>query len=248
MNTVPRSGFTVIETMLFLAVSGGLIVAILAVSGIAVSQQRYRDAAIGVESLLQSQYANTSNVLNSRGDRLKCSNNSGTLLIEPGAGARGASECVVLGRYIRFSPSGSETTVTTSSVIGLLGTDEAPVTNDIDALKQYIMIRSSLDEEVASVSWGAQIVKPRTDTPQDITILVLRSPLSGSLRTFIPTGALPSPGSRVIEASAIDALNTEETLCLATKGFSTGQALGITVRAGAGGASAIEMQAEDGPC
>lgn len=247
MNTAPRSGFTVIETMLFLAVSGGLIIAILAISGVAVSQQRYRDAAIGVESLLQSQYANTSNVLNARGDSLKCSNDGGTLLIAPGSGARGASECVVLGRYIRFSPSGSGTTVTTSSVIGLR-IDEAPVTNDVDALKQYIMARSSLDEEVASVSWGAQIVKPGTDTPQDITILVLRSPLSGSLRTFIPTGALPSPESRVIEASTIDALNTEETLCLATIGFSTGQALGITVRAGAGGASAIEMRAEGGPC
>lgn len=247
MNTASRNGFTVIETMLFLAVSGGLVIAILAVSGVAIAQQRYKDAAIGVESLLQSQYANTSNVSNSREDSLKCSNDSGTLLIAPGSGARGASECVVLGRYIHIAASGSGTDITTSSVIGLR-TDETPVTNDIDALKQYIMARSSMDEEVTSVPWDVQIVKPGTNVPQDTTVLVLRSPLSGSLRTFIPAGALPSPESRVINASAIDALNTEESLCLATTGFSTGQAIGIIVRAGAGGASAIELQAEGSAC
>lgn len=247
MNTVRNGGFTVIEIMLFLAVSGALVIAILAASGVAVTQQRYKDAALGVESLLQSQYVDASNVFNSRGDTLTCTNNDGTLLIAPGAGSRGASECVVLGRYIRFSPDGNGSSVTAASVIGLR-VDEAPVTNDIDALKQYIMARSSIGEEVSSVPWGAQVVEPGTNAPQDVTILVLRSPLSGSLRTFIPADVNPSPESRVIDASAIANLNAEKSLCLATAGFSTGQPLGITIRAGAGGANAIEMLAEDGPC
>ncbi|MDB5165149.1 MAG: hypothetical protein JWM00_39 [Candidatus Saccharibacteria bacterium] len=244
MNTVRHDGFTVIETMLFLAVSGALVIAILAGSGIAISQQRYRDAAIGIESLLQSQYADTSNVVNSRGDNLECGsdgNDGGKILIAPGSGTRGASECVVLGRYVRFMANGTGTNVTTANVIGLRF-DEAPVTNDIDALKQYRMTRSSIDEEITPVAWGAQVI------PQDVIVLVLRSPFSGSLRTFIPTGVMPDPDSREIQANAVDALNAEQTLCLDTNGFSTGQATGITIRAAAGGASAIEMEAESGPC
>jgi len=249
MNTVRHDGFTIIETMLFLAVSGALVIAILAASGIAISQQRYKDAAIGLESILQSQYANTSNVVNSRSDTLSCADDgSGNVRISPGVGSRGASECVVLGRYIKLIADGSGTNIITANVIGVRANplDMTPVENDIDALKQYIMATSSIDEETTPVSWGAQVVKPVTNEQQNITILVLRSPLSGSLLTFVLT--LADPDSKEIISSTLSAVNTKQTLCLSTNGFSAGQPIGIVVQSGAGGSSAIELVAEGSLC
>ena len=52
-----RNGFTIIETMLFLAISGFLFVGILAGTGSSIANQRYNDSVEGVTNELRNQYS-----------------------------------------------------------------------------------------------------------------------------------------------------------------------------------------------
>ena len=54
MDIVKSKGFTIIEVMLFLAVTGALAVAILVGSGVAIGQQRYKDSVNSLQSFIQS--------------------------------------------------------------------------------------------------------------------------------------------------------------------------------------------------
>jgi type II secretory pathway pseudopilin PulG len=65
-------GFTVIEVMLFLAVTGALAVGILVGAGVSIGQQRYRDSVNSLKSTIQDRYNQTTNVVNSRGGAWVC--------------------------------------------------------------------------------------------------------------------------------------------------------------------------------
>ena len=101
MGTKTDTGFTVIETMLFLAVTGALAVGILVGSGVSIGQQRYRDSVNGLKSYIQQQYSEVSNVVNSRDKTWACDAQGNVVEVEQiSAEARGTSDCVVLGRFI----------------------------------------------------------------------------------------------------------------------------------------------------
>ena len=74
MGIKTDSGFTIIEAMLFLAVAGALTVAVLAGSGAAINQQRYKDSVNSFKSLLQQQYSEATNVVNDRDGTQACAN------------------------------------------------------------------------------------------------------------------------------------------------------------------------------
>lgn len=93
-----RDGFTIIEVILFLAITGLMVAGLLAGVTIALRQQQYRDAVQSFAHFLKDQYSRVINVENDRGSTAVCP--------IPGArndGARGQSECVIVGRYISSS-------------------------------------------------------------------------------------------------------------------------------------------------
>src|SRR4029450_12347478 len=98
MGTKTQSGFTLIEVMLFLAVTGLLAMGILAGSGAAINQQRYRDSVNSLKSDIQQQYSEVTSVINSRGANWEC-NANGVISDTggPAGEARGRSDCVMLG-------------------------------------------------------------------------------------------------------------------------------------------------------
>ena len=57
MSARTETGFTLVEAMLFLAITGLLTVGILVGSGVAISQQRYRDSVNSLKSFIQDQYS-----------------------------------------------------------------------------------------------------------------------------------------------------------------------------------------------
>ncbi|HEX7484315.1 MAG TPA: hypothetical protein VF281_04120 [Candidatus Saccharimonadales bacterium] len=214
MATKIDSGFTIIESMLFLGVAGALTVAILAGSGLAINQQRYRDSVNSLKSLLQEQYSEATNVVNDRAGTEACANNA-VIVSPPDAVTspqlRGTSECTIMGRFITIDSTGK--LVNTSSVVGYHTPGAAEATSDIAEIKtNYKLGISSLSREEFDIAWGAEVVKPQTTTVMPFSMLILRSPLSGSIMTYTTEGVTADL------IGMVDAANVNKTvnLCLNT--------------------------------
>lgn len=222
MSITYQRGFTIIETVLFLAITGVLVVTILAGSGVAVNQQRYHDSVNSFASLLQAQYANAIAVHNDRGATLKCTDASGLQTAPTGGDSRGASQCDLLGQVIRSTDG---TTITIDPVIGY---KEAAAlagnpTSDVAAL-QAMSLQSlgSVDPsqiQSQQLEWGAKLVNP-DGSPAVFSILIAKSPLSGMILTFVDSGL--SAGADSL-GTLVKPANTQKglTLCVAPQGLST---------------------------
>jgi type II secretory pathway pseudopilin PulG len=199
MGSYKTHGFTIIETMLFLAISGVLIVAMLAGTGVSIQIQRYRDAVETFKTTLQDQYSELTSVKNERDNTWNCDALGQTT--EGGAEVRGQSKCVLLGRYV--SVVGEDMVI--YSVVGYPATTLSKTGNDVQKLiANYTLNISTVTKEDSKLEWGAQIAWPKTgtesrtpQTPRSIAFLFVRSPDSGQIYTFtsdtVPT--TPTPGT-----------------------------------------------------
>ena len=148
MKPFYKAGFTIIETMLFLAVSGFLIMGILAGTGVSINTQRYRDSVVSLRSFLQQQYSDVSNVRNSSQTN-PCLSSSGN---------RGQTDCVILGRYVT---SQGVSNLSVKNVIGTIPKPPVPgepvrPTDDIGMLPYYkIETLSNIDDNTYNLEWDA---------------------------------------------------------------------------------------------
>ena len=172
------SGFTIIEVILFLAISGALAVALLATFGGSISRQRFRDSIISTQAFVQSQYHETLNVVNNR-QAASCSSGSGSTTSGDGSVVRGASACVVLGRALVFARDSAQVTM-----YSVLGTEPIipPTTTGPELLKEYKPGIDTSSAQTYTIPWGEKIssINPSTST----NILLLRSPDTGLVLTF----------------------------------------------------------------
>lgn len=236
-----HSGFTVIEVMLFLAVTGMLIVAILVGSGVAIGQQRYRDSVGSLQSYIQQQFNLASNVSNARDQGWTCDSAGNVTTANPSVGIpRGTSDCVIMGRFITIDSSGTQ--VVASNVIGFRSPTAVTQPSDIaEITTNYKLSISPINQDSQGVSWGAQVVKPKTTTPQPISMLIIRSPLSGSILTFTASGIQSNLGSMVTAAN----MSTQFDLCVnAEIGSFVGKRMEIRVIPFATSQSAIQVPTE----
>jgi len=243
MGIKTQHGFTIIEVMLFLAVTGMLAVAILVGSGVSIGQQRYRDSVNTLKGLIQQQYSETTNVANSRANDSACANAVVTTPPDsvPSPQARGTSECVILGRLLTIGENGIDLTV--SNVVGYRTSQMAPAEpTDIDELRtNYRLGTSPIDREDASVEWGAQVVKPKTTTAEPLSIMVIRSPLGGSLMTFIQDGVQTDLGGMLTGGIT----KTNRDICVnADAGSFVGSRQAIRINAYASAGNAVEIPSE----
>ena len=182
MGMRANHGFTIIEVMLFLAVTGALTIGVMVGAGVSIGQQRYRDSVNSLKSFVQSQYSEVTNVVNDRAQNWTCDNNGNVTETPNGGEVRGTSDCVVLGRLVTVDATGKN--LTSSNVIGSRTSGAAEGNSDIVELLNYDMSVSPINSQTSEVSWGAQIVDPQTTNPQSMSILIVRSPLNGSVLTF----------------------------------------------------------------
>lgn len=175
------AGFTIIEVMLFLAISGALVVALLATVGGAVSRQRFSDTINSTQAFLQSQVDETLNVVNTRGNA-SCSTGSGNTVLGSGSVQPGASNCVVLGRALDFTPGNSH--VTMYPVVG--HEPATPSTNTgYKLLADYKPTIDTDNAESYDIAWDEPVASIYSSGATNITrVLLLRSPDSGLVLTF----------------------------------------------------------------
>ena len=240
MGTKTETGFTIIETMLFLAVTGLLAMGILVGSGVAIGQQRYRDSVNSLKSYIQQQYSEVTNVVNDRAKTWTCDTNGNVTTGDvTSSEARGTSDCMLLGRFITIDATGKA--LSASNVVGVRGTG-AEATSDIaEITTNYKITASPVDTSTAEVSWGAQVVKQKTTTPMPLSILILRSPLSGSVLTFTTEGVQTNLGAMVTAAN----MSAKRDICVnADLGSFVGKRMEVQIGAYASSQTAIQIPSE----
>lgn len=251
MGIRKNAGFTIIEVMLFLAVTGMLTVAILVGSGVSINQQRYRDSVNTLKSFIQDQYSEATNVTNSRSGDSACTN---AVVAQPPESVptpqpRGTSECVLMGRLVTVGDNGVD--LVASNVVGYRTSQTAPTegTDLLELTTNYRIAVSPIDAEDSQVEWGARIVKPKTTTVEPLSIMIIHSPLSGAIMTFVGDGV--ATGANALNALASAGINNKSRdICIdAEQGSFVGKRQAVRINAFASSASAIEIPSEsEGVC
>lgn len=230
--------------MLFLGVAGALTIGVLAGSGLAINQQRYRDSVNSVKSFIQEQYSEVTNVVNGRSGAEACANAVVTDSEDAASSqSRGTSECVLLGRYVTLSENGQQ--IVASNVVGYRTSGAKEENSDIEEINEnYNLGISTIDQDTFDVPWGATIVKARTtgaSQPLALSMLILRSPLSGAIMTYTHE----SDDVALNAIVAVENANIERNLCLDMSGnVTTGNRMAVQISKFATNQGAIQIPPE----
>ena len=244
-------GFTIIETMLVLAITGLLVASLLAGIGTSIGVQRYRDSVTTLKSTLQDQYSRVTNVSNTREGTWACDDNAIPAATNGSGTSRGQSDCVLLGRYVSIVDGA----ITTASVVGHENTgsdgDDTELTDVALTKQNYTFGIASESIETSVIEWGSTITLPDTSAPNAFAMFILRSPTSGALYTFTTKNTAVFAINEVSSATLKNMMveNTTEapgqgarTLCIDPDGAVVSERFSIYINAVATGPTAIESR------
>ena len=229
MKISNKAGFTIVETMLFLGISGLLMLGVLVGTGTSINTQRYHDSVSSLQSILQQQFSETSNVINSNSTSA-CGSNSSV--------QRGQSDCVFLGRYITTTDGMN---LSIRNVIGKEPPSSNTSVDDVSVLQSYVPYISSVAGDIYNMNWGASLVQPGSSNVALFSMLILRSPSSGVIRTFIDPSYSVTNISSLINKTA---LSQSVKVCVASNGLFTGGKSAVLMTANATGPGGIETLGE----
>jgi len=263
MGNRKLAGFTIIETMLFLGISGFLIFALLAGTGNSVNEQRYKDAVQSFKAMLQQQYADIGSVQNSRNNTWSCGSTVTPINTGPVSDNRGQSKCVLVGKYVRLEDK-------KISIYNVVAYQQSTAiqSNDILSLKNNYrlnVLRNDVDNK--TLEWGTRISYPRTQggaanepyakpqNPRKLGILIVRSPDSGQIYTFSNSDADVPDDANINPTTLADTIvaggfspgdaQGARWICINSDGLLTTSSTAIQINAYASSASAIETQTND---
>lgn len=230
-----RRGFTIIEVILFLAVAGVMLSAVIASAGTSLGTQRYRDSVSSLHAYLQDQYFEVSNVRNQlRTEKLTCASDGTISFGGSSSQNRGRSNCVIMGRYLTIGSSSN--TIAVYPVVGIK--NSTVYGTDIEVFKGYTLKTIPQLVENYTVEWGSSMLD-NSNTSAKFTVLILQSPISGSVRTFIKLD-----NNSIINATELlndTALNQSLLICVDDVNTITTGKMGVKINAGATNGSAVEI-------
>ena len=261
MGTHFKQGFTIIETMLVLAITGVLIASLIVGVGGTVNAQRYKDSVNSLQVLLQDQYAQVDNVtnVNERSSTWTCDRNANTAESKAeDSGAPGQSDCVLLGRLVIIDNSN----ISTASVVGREKLNPNDTLTDVEDLKNnYAFGIPSGSVETTTLEWGAAIAWPTTGIDaktgvrdRTFSMLVVRSPKSGATYTFTSDSdtAMNAVNSSTLSSMMVASNSVpgqaQRFLCVdpspGTNGLTVPEKLSVTVDQAASAPSGIETRTQ----
>lgn len=145
-------GFTIIEVVLFLAISGLLLLMMFLGTGSIAARQRFTDTTDNLQVFFQAQYDEVVNGVNVRSSTVSCSSDGGAATIP------GKSQCLLLGKLLTISGA----TVQSSYVISRQ--DPTNTTSDLAKLQTANLEVVPNGQKTYELKWGASIFKATRST------------------------------------------------------------------------------------
>lgn len=230
-----QRGFTIIESILVLAITGLVVAVVLVGIGTSLRSERYRDATNQTIDYFQGVYDTSANISNDRPSTDTCT--AAGVANDAGGQGRGTSSCLVMGYMLR-STDGA--TLTKQQVIArvdaskLAGED---LKKDVQTLIDSSMVEST-ESTSYTLDWGVRLLS--SGNPAALSMLVVRAPLSGVVHTYIDT----TSGVRTIAQLLSSSTSTDSVnFCIDPSGiFDAGtQFNGFTIDADATNSSNIRQ-------
>lgn len=247
MNKPEHRGFTIIEVMLFLAISGVMAALLLGGWTLMINTQRYKDSIDTVYGYIQDQYNLVYNVENERSSTLTCT--GGNQIVNGAGESRGQSDCVLMGRFIKLT---NGTTFRSYAVVGR--EPAAPATgSDTDIIKSYnpaVVSQSiGLSEVEQIVPWRAVIKgKAGNADPLNMSIMLLRSPESGIVHRYIVNSS--NQVDPIIDLGEIKRDNEDDDVmfCFDPGVMVQGSRQSVVIRKYASSRNSVETLGSDNGC
>lgn len=239
-----QKGFTIIEVILFVAISGLLTSMLMVGVSMSINRQQYRDSVQAYVGFLRSEYSKVVNVENDR-SRSVCPIDGADGRLET---LRGQSECVIVGRYI--------------ATVGSLGSTNG------DSYKSYPVYAYRADKGSAwvyrrgtessdyTINWQAKTrFAGQQKNDAHIAILMYRHPETGQLdiRTDASrfgddlTNFVNNKNDAGVTQTAGEQRQQRE-ICVYDDNWLPGERLSVFLRSYAGSADAIVMDNATGGC
>jgi len=218
---VRSAGYTIVEVMLFLAISALLLTIVFLGTGNSLYATRFSDSARSLQSFLQKQYDDIQNGFNDRSNQESCS--AGIVNPSPPTGQQGgASDCLLLGKLITLKPGTS-----VLHVYDIVGTEPAsPNYNESDAalIHDYQpTIVTNTDVSTFSIPWQAAVSgsKRSADSTAVDAIALIESPRSSNILTYVykePAGSynltsLVDPGN-IADTNNFNSTTNTSNFCI----------------------------------
>lgn len=285
-----RGGFTIIEVVLFVAISGFLIIGLMVGTSATVARQRYNDSVQDLAEFFRREYSAVVNPENGRTDPVDskiCLNENGSSSVAgteddiEGAN-RGRSGCLIYGRLITIGEVDDSQRIYSYDVIGReLGNYDATALKDALKLAAInVLVRSDPLNPTASgcaykpvgayqytPQWLAQVEKTANSDRLKASILIVRSPVNGSVHTLIyngtaikvqdsiDTSCTTDSADSLLNAETIAKFTTTEDLdlCVGSDDILLGGGFRRSVRIGHNGHNSsaiviVDQDSEENPC
>lgn len=235
-----QRGFTIIEVILFLAISGLLLAVAIASVNANINNSRFNDAIRSTTSYLQGQYSAVAAGQSDRDESKGCSGVTGDITTTPTV--PGMSNCVIMGRFIKIQGS----TFTVRYITGHASTLSGISADDTTAIKD-------MNPKVASdlayareyaVPWDIGVVSTKLPTSAasgSTGLAIIRSPASGNILYYTEENITsPEP---LLDNNFINTLNLNRNVivCFADSGNSRVGRINI----GDGGVSSTRSQGQE---
>jgi len=197
-----KSGFTLLEVTLFIALSGFLMIGLIAGANISISRQRYNDTVNSLVEYISSTY---NEVLNVSTDRIIESEKPGR------------TTYAVYGKLITFGEdldsmgTGTSDVVYSYDVVGkAISSAKVTSSSTLDMLKNEVEANIVIDDnggapgttpeykfyqmDTFTIPWDGYLQVANNPDPSSVrfrgALLIVRSPATGSVRTYIYEGSV----------------------------------------------------------
>lgn len=271
MGAHKHSGFTIIEVMLFLAITGLLVAGIMIGASRNIENQRYRDTVEQVRNTIQGEFDRVYSLTNSNagehGNENPC--------IESGAEnfrPRGTTDCLYVGRIIQVTGDATDGTSSLRSspliarplsgeiplYFGSSGASASEATGgaNVDPVDGYTVFRYDSNEALVdtwTLGWGLGLFGANENSNRlaELSILILRSPVNGAISTHVVDGEMTDETAQdVTEHIRSDESRKDASMCVGDihREVDAVKRMAVIVRAGAAGPGAVETVGDASGC